>query len=299
MGRWVTDDSPGFKVHGCYVIRDDQEVGTVFNAMWEEGDGVSWGEHYWKIHFDRLSDVGAGVGLTSRKYFKKGNACKTIKYLGDLSNGRKHLVKKFGPSPKDKDTIGILAVFEDDRLKMYVHLNRRRLGLAFDVPASTFKSIYPVVAFRGTGSATCDKMPIIPNIRVRDIVTFTGIEGDWKLINLQENGIDSEITFSPTSAISKSGTDEFSWYIEVTVNGIESTLSKKDDNWKTVTSRSSLLFGPAETTKIENAMGDLMQRVKVLELEANGNLSIKSAKVSTIWTRYDSSPGPFVGAPFP
>lgn len=307
MVCWITDGSSGFTIKGNVVTHaDDRGVDNVFNAMWRDGDGVASGEHYWKIQFHTLSH-GAGVGFTSKDHFKQGYACNAIKYLGNLSNGSGLLVGKFGPSPKAGDIIGILAVFVGDRLQMYIDLNQQSLGLAFDVPASTFKSIYPVVAFHKSGSATCTKESKIPNIRVRAPDDFTGIEGDWKLGYFEEkridperfkqSGIDSEFLVVPTSTITKSGPYEYSWHVQM-VNNLSTTLSRKDGIWKTSNSSLTMMLGTPQSLKLEYEISSLIEEVKVVELDYRGDLIIKSDRIVTSWRRYDSTPAPFVGAPF-
>lgn len=84
MACWITDGSDRFTINGNVVTHVDYAyVDNVFNAMWQ--DGVSSGEHYWKIHFPIL-ESGAGVGLSLKDHFKQGYTCETIKYMGNLSN---------------------------------------------------------------------------------------------------------------------------------------------------------------------------------------------------------------------
>lgn len=297
MACWISDGSHGFSINGDVVTHVDNEgVDNVFNCMWHDGDGVSSGKHYWKIHFLTLED-GAGVGITSKDHFKQGYACKAIKYLGNLSNGGGLLVGKFGPSPSAGDVIGILAVFEDDRLKVYIDVNDKQLGLAFNVPASTFKSVFPIVSYHKSGSATCTKQADIPIITDRASTSFDGIEGDWRLINVQENGTSLALESRPTSTIRKKETNEYAWSIKV-CNGLRTNLSKKDGNWKTSVTCSTKMLGPPELMKLESLLSSLMKDVSTIEVDGSGNLSIKSERVGSTWTRYDSAPGPYVGEPF-
>ncbi|XP_037041832.1 uncharacterized protein LOC119078427 [Bradysia coprophila] len=294
---WITDGSDGFAVNVDVVTHvDNKGVDNVFNAMWQDGDGVSSGEHYWKIHFPTL-ESGAGVGLTSKDYFKKGYACRAINYLGNLSNCGGLLVGNFGPRPKQADTIGILAVYEGDRLKVYVDENGTSLGLAFNVPASTFKSIFPVVSFHSSGSATCTKQTEIPKVTSRASATFTGIEGDWKLTNLEENAVVLDLPLKPTAKLTKIDTDKYSFNVHV-INRMWTNLFKADGDWKTSGVCSTMIGGDPESMKFEDTVGSLIEKVKVVEVDAGGNLSVKSDTLSSTWTRYDSTPGPFVGEPF-
>lgn len=297
MACWISDASVGFAINGNVVTYVDSEgVDNVFNAMWEDGDGVSSGEHYWKIYFPTL-ERGAGVGLTSREYFKKGYACKAINFLGNLSNCSGLLVGNFGPSPKEGDTIGILASFEGDRLKVYIDVNGESLGLAFDVPASTFKSIFPVISFHNSGSATCTKQTEIPDLATRAPTSFTGIEGDWKLTNFEKNDVKLNLTRKGTAKIRNIGADKYSLSVRV-INRMWTELSKVDGNWKTSGVCTTLMGSDPASMKFENTVGNLIENVKTVEVDGSGNLSFKSDAMSSIWTRYDATPGPFVGDPF-
>jgi len=297
MACWIHDGSSGFTINGNIVsYLDNEGCDNVFNCMWQEGDGVSSGKHYWKIHFHTLED-GAGVGLTSRDHFKQGYACKAIKYLGNLSNGGALLIGNFGPSPTAGDVLGILAVFEGDRLKVYIDVNGKSLGLAFNVPASTFKSIFPLVSFHKSGSATCTKQTDIPIYTDRAPTTFVGIEGDWKLTNFQEKGVTVALQSSPTCKIRKQEENKFSWHAKV-CNNLGTTLSRVDGKWKASATRATMMLGPPELMKLEHSVSGLIEGVRIVEVEANDNLSIKSETISSTWTRYDSSPGPYIGEPF-
>lgn len=225
MACWIADGSDEFIING-EVVTHTEGVDNVFNALWQDGDGVSSEKHYWKIHFPTLVD-GASVGLTSQDHFKKGYDCKALKYSGNLSSGSGLLVANFGPSPKQGDTIGIMAVFEGEGLQVYVDVNGKNLGLTFNVTASTFKSVHPMVSFKKSGSATCTKQAEV----LRDTTTFTGIEGNWKLIQFVDNG--TQLTPRPfTTKISKEATDKYSWQVKV-LNHLWTDLSKEDGKWKT------------------------------------------------------------------
>lgn len=290
-GYWITDGSVGFTVNEDVVSYVDKRGGdNVFNAMWQEGDGVSSGQHYWKIHFPTLVG-GAGVGLTSRKHFRKGYACDTIKYLGNLSDGGGLLVFDFGPRPKQGDLIGILAVFEGDRLKVYIDVNNASLGLAFDVPASLFESIYPMVSFKESGSATCTKQMDIPNIKTRTPEKFTGIEGNWKLTR-RNGGLKGSRT--ATTKIKKIDTDTYYWGVDV-VNLHRYTLTKTNGNWKAIRDRSTKMGGDPASLAFEDSFMRSISHVTTFEIDVNGNLAIGSST----WTRYDATPEPYVGQPFP
>lgn len=297
MANWITDGSYGFTINENVITHVDNEgVNNVFNAMWRDGDGVSSGKHYWKIYFPTL-DGDAAVGLTSREHFRVGFYCKAIEYMGNLSDGSSVLANGFGPSPKQGDTIGILAVFDGFRLKMYVDVNGKSYGLAFNVPALTFKSVYPMVAFHKSGSAICTKQTEIADITKREMAALNGIVGNWKLTKFLENDVEVDL-IRPTKIIIKEiDPDKYSLCIGV-VNRLYVELSKVDGKWKTSFACSTRKIGHPESMTYESKVTSLFRAIKIVETCGSGILSVKSDTMSSIWVPYDSGPGPFVGEPF-
>ncbi|KAG4071469.1 hypothetical protein HA402_011623 [Bradysia odoriphaga] len=297
MSSWTTDGSTGFSTSRDTVnLEPNGGVDNVFNAMWRDGDGVSSGQHYWKIHIKSLGS-GVGIGITSNEHFGKGYACKSLMYCGDLNIGERYsrkprLVADFGPKPKLGDTIGIFAVFEGARLKVYLEVNGTSLGLAFDVPAFTFESIFPMVSFYLSGSATCAKYTDIPpNITKRAPIVYPGIEGRWKLSKFGDKMFPAPV--APETLISKVATDKYKWYI----NKFSSNLSHENGTWK-----SDTLFIPGGRSRkkpreaLDQTIIDLMVAVKKVEIDGSHNLSIRTDSTSSTW--YRPKVTPFVGEPF-
>lgn len=301
MAHWQPDGSSGFTVEGNTVTHiDESGGGNVFNCLWNEGDGETSGSHYWKVHFDTLED-GGGVGITSADLFKQGYACRSISYCGNLSSGAALLVPTFGAPPCAGDTVGIFASFEDDRLKVYFDINGKSLGLAFDVPASTFSSIYPMVFFNTSGSAKCHKENERPSSIVRLCTAYTGIEGDWKFQDLLQEcqtplPISAELVPKLTTKLRKDGENEYVWSTSV-VNNIISRLWFEDGAWKT-SQISTRMIGSPEDMEVETKIIDLIGALSSITVDDDGNLTAKSETLSSVWTRYDGSPGPYVGEPF-
>lgn len=302
MAQWLPDGSSGFTIDGNTVTHiDESGGGNIFNCLWDEGDGVASGSHYWKIHFDSLED-GGGVGLTSKERFKEGYACRSLSYSGNLSNGSGLLVASFGAAPCAGDTVGIYASFADDRLKVYIDLNGTSLGLAFDIPASTFDSVFPIVFFNTSGSAKCQKESEPPGSIKRATACFGGIEGDWKLKELiQENDdpadVRAELKATLSTKLRKDGENEYIWCTNV-VNNIITRLWSEDDKWKTSHVQSTKMLGAPEDMDVEGKIIDLIGALTSINVNENGDLSVKSDASSSVWTRYDATSGPFVGEPF-
>ncbi|KAG4071999.1 hypothetical protein HA402_010936 [Bradysia odoriphaga] len=302
MAQWVPDGSSGFTVDGNTVtLVDETGGGNIFNCLWEDGDGVASGGHYWKIHFDSLGDVG-GVGLTSKDRFKEGFACRSLAYSGNLGNGGGLLVSNFGAAPSAGDTVGIYALFDDARLKVYIDLNGKSLGLAFDVPASTFDAVYPIVFFNTSGSATCQKEDAPPNSIERETASFKVIEGDWKLKELvQENGetvpVSEDLQSTLTTKLRKDGEEEYVWNT-VVVNTLITRLWSENEKWQTSHVQSTRLLGDPEEMNVESKIIGLISGLSSIDVNNDGELSIKCDAVSSVWTRFDGTAQPFVGEPF-
>lgn len=294
MASWYTDNSDEFTVNGNVVTCMSGRV-SAFNAMWRDGDGVSSGRHYWRINLQAL-EGGAGVGITSKEHFRKGDFCHSIMYSGDLINGgingSRCLVAQYGPKPEENDFIGILAVFEGVNLKVYFDINGKSLGLAFDVPASTFIAISPMVSFFFSGSAVCVKETTIPDITVRAPDVFTGFEGEWKLTSFDDT--DVTVGYAPRAKFVFVEAGKYEWYVD----RLRTTLNFVNGMWK-----SDAVISPGKTRnperrEEEKAVRTLMAEVRMIEVRNNGQLSVRSETNSSIWNRIVTVPEPFVGQPF-
>lgn len=292
---WIPDGSPGFTIKGDVVTHiDDNVVNNVFNCMWQEGDGASSGKHYWKINF-RTLDGGGGVGLTSKEHFGKGYECKGFCFNGNLSDGSGLLVADFGPPPAAGDTVGILVSFEGARLRIFFDINGKSLGLAFNVAATRFTSVFPMVRFNHCGSATCGQEVEIPSLTKRVPITYAGIEGNWKLKHIHE-GSDTFVlqnlfvylSHSPTTDIRKISEGKYSWFTEV-LNSFRTTLSLTNGTWRTDYVSHTFIGPSAEVIQFEGKICDLMSNVKIVEVDGNGTLHIKSGTIITSWKRYNAA----------
>lgn len=293
---WIPDGSPGFTIDGDIVTHVDEDaVDNVFNCMWQEGDGVSSGKHYWKIHF-RTLDGGGGVGLTSKEHFGKGYRCKGLCFHGNLSDGSGLLVSNFGQSPVAGDTIGMLVSFEGARLKIFFDINGRSLGLAFNVAATRFTSVFPIVCFKHSGSATCVEEIEIPNLTKRVPITYVGIEGNWRLKHIHDPNTDEFklqnlfvfLWHSPTTEIRKIGDGEYSWFTEV-LNTFQTTLSITNEIWTTDSVFKTLIGGPLEVLRLEQKISNLMRNVKTVAVDDNGMLHIDAGTITSVWKRYNAA----------
>lgn len=295
MAYWYTDGSDDFTIDGDVATCLGGKV-SAFNVLWRDGDdGVTSGRHYWRIELQAL-DGGVGIGLTSMEHFRKGDACRSIMYSGDLItggiNGSNCLVENFGSKPQVKDVIGILAVFEGVNLRVYFDINGRSLGLAFEVPASTFKSVRPMVSFFFSGSAVCTKVRNVPDITVRAPNVFVGFEGEWKLTKFDD--ADITVADAPRAKFVFLEAGKYQWYVD----RLRTTLTFVNGMWKADAVISPGKSRNPERREEEKAIRSLMAEVRIIEIVKNGMLSVRSETNTSLWMRIVSVHEPFVGEPF-
>lgn len=299
MPCWITHDPTKFLKTSPNIVSctgaDMTNPFEYYHAMWKDGEGVSSGQHYWKFRLLTLHG-GAAVGLTSLDRFKKDFQCRGLLYSEDLRNGaekdRGLLVRKFGPKLEANDLIGILAVIDSVSMRMYIDVNGVSLGLAFNVPSSTFKSIFPMITFYLTGSATCTKHTEIPNLIFRAPVTWTDFEGSWGLINY--NGMPLLFENQPRSRFDWISSRRYVWHIEE----LRTHLLKVNGIWKADKEYLARRYSDPRNREDLKVYCDLMAQMRTIVIDADGNLRISTEKMSTIWARMEPIPGPFVGLPF-
>lgn len=304
--HWVTDNSPGFKVDGALVKNVQKKETKPCNAMWQDvEDGVRSGKHFWNIRFPTLEGA-AGVGLTSKDHFKQGYDCQAIQLLkGDLRNGGHNdcLIPKFYKYKEIEagDEIGILAVFEEHKLKVYFEVNGVSLGPGFFLSDKIFKSIFPIVTFYNSGSATCTKLTEIRDITFRPRPIHAGILGDWKATNMTANNVIYQQIRRITSEFTEIGPDKYKWVGQVK-RTFETVAARENGKWSTETLRTLPAIIPANdppTLDLEDRLRTLMENVIIIEHDPDEDiLFTETERISIRWKRYDPSPGPFCGDPF-
>jgi len=308
-GQWISDGSASIIIGGSGDVSEiecelgsESSGGNVYNGLWKESDqGATAGTHYWKIHITKLDPDGIFVGLTDLEKFKTGWELKGLLYggPGNLSNGGTLLVGSYGPKIQSGNTVGILAVFEEEKLKVYFDLDGTPLGQAFDLPATVLNGVFPTVHFSGGGKATIVKSGEIPANLSRAEPVYEGIEGYWRCTELSGENPDSRAI---TVRIFKDETDENSYKVGLRViNNISFTLRRDPVSGAWIPAeaiRSTRMGGPPEIMKLESEMSHLVGNPTTLTVD-EGFLVVSNADgVTSKWERYSTAKSPVTVNPF-
>lgn len=301
-GHWVSDGSPEIVIDGTEAqCQLESSGGNVYNALWKESEaGVSSGTHYWKVHVADLKDS-IFVGLTSLDKFKKGWAVKGLFYggPGNLSNGSALIVSGFGKHIKSGDTVGILVVFADEKLKVYFDHNGSSLGQAFDLPASVLNGVFPVVHFSGKGKASISKVSEIPADLTRSVPVYEGIEGDWRCqeLNGQPPVTDATLGIFKSESACDGKTYRIGLHV---VNRTNGGIRFEGGTWQpTGPMMSTRMLGPPEFMTLEDQMGKLIGSPSTVKLEGTSLvISNTAAGLTSKWKRYSSAPNVVTQDPF-
>ncbi|CAF4176557.1 unnamed protein product, partial [Rotaria magnacalcarata] len=70
---------------------------------------------------------------------------------------------------------------------MYIFHNEKPLGLAFHVQAPYPKPLFPVVSFNANGKVKIYRSQEMPMSLERSSLEFTGINGNWKIIDYPQH----------------------------------------------------------------------------------------------------------------
>ncbi|KAJ6645840.1 hypothetical protein Bhyg_01049 [Pseudolycoriella hygida] len=150
-----------------------------------------------------------------------------------------------------------------------------------DESGQNLKVEFEGVMLGNEGSATCTKQSAIPDDVERLPLTFTGIEGDWKLNRL---GRMPQAFQYPT-------------------NCVTCGISKQENDDENGTWRRTYVVSTDNDVArpfmiMEKWITDIMLSASIIEVDANGNLLVQKDQFTSIWTRYDKRPQPFIGDPF-
>jgi len=308
-GQWISDGSAEIIITGdaseveCQLA-SGTSGGNVYNGLWKESEqGATAGTHYWKIHVTGLNPNSIFVGLSDLEKFKKGWALKGLLFggPGNLSNGSALIIGGYGPHIKSGNTVGILAVFEGEKLKVYFDLDGTPLGQAFDLPATVLNGVFPVVHFSGTGKASIVKSNDIPTKLNREEPVYEGIEGDWRCTEYKGQQPSTSVTvgiFKDKEQVGEQVVFNASLHV---INRIHYGLHQdaKSGNWKTTGGMSTLMGGPPELMQLERQMSSLVGNPSRLDVEDGHVLVISNACGDTSkWERYSTAKSAVTENPF-
>eukprot|EP01121_Diplochlamys_sp_Union-15-3_P010684 TRINITY_DN301_c0_g2_i1.p1 TRINITY_DN301_c0_g2~~TRINITY_DN301_c0_g2_i1.p1 ORF type:complete len:300 (+),score=55.22 TRINITY_DN301_c0_g2_i1:49-948(+) len=238
------------------------------NALYiPSGGGFDSGKHFFEVHFNMESgDV--SVGVTSEKHFGSGYGMTGLMYHSNLSDNGSLLQGGFGPQIGLKDKVGILVDLTDTNLKVYVILNDRSLGLAFDIPPPFPKPLFPVVTVKDPGEVTITQSSAIPSLDYQPTV-YHGIEGKWTT-----TGVPGVVNCSFSVQIEKSDQpDEYHASFSAG-NHISGTLKKTDKGCSLSSGMSTMMLVTGEMANAENFVHSLSSTLKDVHTVGNDTLNL-------------------------
>lgn len=139
----------------------------------------------------------------------------------------------FGPTLKTGDKCSILVKLVDSRIKVYIILNAKSLGLAFDVLENTLDGIYPAVKFLGEGSVEIEESLISDAPVVLEPVKPLIIAGNWTLHSLGDDDIMSRtnVTMKLTEIYDRVYDRAYRLRINFINKFIGTLIEKSSSNW--------------------------------------------------------------------
>lgn len=285
VSKWHTDGSDCFDVRGdvlsCQPPSDSD--GHVFNAIWQEGNGMASGSYYWKFEF-KLVNRDAIVGVTDLKNLKPDFYTRCLAYGGNLSDCSRLIFANFGPRFESGDRIGMLVEIEGGFMSIYYDYNGQPLGLAFKVPATDLPYPYPFVQFSGPGSVTVTREPVVPQPSPRALPDSVGIEGTWQLV-------DGDATCS----ISDVQLNSFSISCRV-ANIINAAVRRVDGQWQSGPIMTTLMYGEPEKMELEKKLIQVIETLQTIYVADDGKLHMIGKDSQLVFESFRVIPMPYEGS---
>eukprot|EP01121_Diplochlamys_sp_Union-15-3_P010683 TRINITY_DN301_c0_g1_i2.p1 TRINITY_DN301_c0_g1~~TRINITY_DN301_c0_g1_i2.p1 ORF type:complete len:299 (+),score=54.55 TRINITY_DN301_c0_g1_i2:46-942(+) len=268
---WKIADEHPVTITGSTLKVQPGEMFTLYRALnalyLPSGGGVSSGKHFFEAQFNVESE-NIAVGVTSEKHFGSGYDLTGLMYHSNLSDNNSLLVGGFGPSIGPKDKVGLVIDLTGTNLKVYVILNDRSLGLAFDIPPPFPKPLFPVITLKGPGEVTMTESSAIPPLDYQPTV-YSGIEGKWTT-----SGVPGVVNCAFTLEISKTDQpDEYNASFGVG-NHVSGTLTKTDKGWSLSPGISTMMGVMGEMAKAESFVHSLTSKLKDVQIEGNDTLKL-------------------------
>ncbi|RWS00312.1 hypothetical protein B4U79_16763 [Dinothrombium tinctorium] len=315
---WICEQHEQIRAEGNKVIVSDGEYFNQcvkLNAMFKpENGGFEEGKHFFEFHCDLKK--GAFVGVTTEQCFGPCYGIKALLYGGNLSDGSCLLVSSFGEPLKGKDKVGILLDLTEQELKMYVFHNDHPLGLAFHIAKPYPKPLFPVASISGPGTVAITFSSDVPTVLERNTITYSGIEGDWRIERCEKAGslipkftsgwkkytlnviqAGSRKFFGANDeAISSKDCYRLSFCIG---NRIWTTLTKmEDEKWYLSPACSTLMGVFGEASDAEYFLREFLSKFIDFSVKNDTLIFNASDDLKIIFKRFvPSAPGPYTGNP--
>ena len=180
------------------------------------------------LSMDRDS-ASLSVGVVRPSEFRKGYRNRGMFYNGNLTNCGGALILSYGPRPKQGDTIVVEYTELNDSFLVCVHVNGKRLGIAFQIPKGSAtsreaasESFLPCLHGDGELKLKVSTSLEMPVITAANNITHP-LEGDWLLWEAFTDEANQQKIWPPSP--SSVGTDN--QHYRLTLH-----MEPKDDQWK-------------------------------------------------------------------
>ncbi|RWS06103.1 hypothetical protein B4U79_16192 [Dinothrombium tinctorium] len=258
-------------------------------------DGIQDGIHYYEFIFVEGNSF---VGFTTKDHFADGFHIRGLFYGGTLSDGLASL-GAFSRRTHQGDTVGLRIDLTKEKIKIYVHLNGRSLGLAFDVNRGNISALYPTVHTYDDALIRIRKLETFPTETEYQPKVFSGIEGDFAFEQAVDNGKNVSTDGWKQFVLSlrkkpKLSNDTFQVYRLhfAVINSINGFLIKNQNSKYEVKGVESTLIGTyGEALKAEAFVFKLISGLE--DVVTNGdNLLIKSKSNTQLNLKRFTKPAP-------
>lgn len=194
--------------------------------------------------------------------------------------------ENFGPTLKPGDKFSILVKLVDARIRMFVILNGKSLGLAFDVPENSLEGIYPVVKFHGEGSVDIEESVNAPT--ELEPVEPLILEGNWTLYALENDGTSRpkgpKAVIKITKTYDRVYDRAYRLRIQVLNKFLGTLIEKSTSNWVGEIIDSTVLQGTKAEMELETKISKHISGIKNIELDSVKNeLRLVSLDSTSVW----------------
>lgn len=177
-------------------------------------------------------------------------------------------------------------------MKVYVILNGKSLGLAFDVPEDTLDGIYPVVQFRGEGFAVDIEEGRISDAPAQlDPVKPLVIEGNWTLHSLGGAAVVTKpaLTMKISEIYDRVHNHAYRLRIHYVNKFMGKLVEKSKSNWIGEFLDKTTTKGTASEMELEAQITKYIPAIRNVVLDyARGELRMESADSVSVWKQIES-----------
>lgn len=174
----------------------------------------------------------------------------------------------------------------DSRIKVYIILNDKSLGLAYDVPEKTLDGIYPAVTFESKGVVEIKETDIATVPIDLEPVKPLNIEGNWSLITL---GNDKTFVKHVTVKLSETKGRVFRLRMHILNKFMGKLVEKSTSNWAGEINDKTDSKGTREEMELETRIVKHIAGVKNLRLDHEKNeLQLESGDYVSVWKQVEA-----------